>query len=235
MNFKDIFATALFTRRCKWCGEVTDVRVDVCECCKDALARIEGDACLYCGWKIEDCVCNKQKHFYKYICSPLYYEGAAKKAVLRLKSKGEAEVVEMLADEMSECLKERFDGYDFEICTSVPASKKSLKERGFNQSELLAKAVSENSGIPYAPVLKKLRDTEPQHSLPRIKRSGNLLGVFSLNEACETDITDMRILLIDDICTTGATLNECAKTLLIGGAAEVFCLTAAVTRRNKKQ
>lgn len=233
MNFKDIFATALFTRRCKWCGDVTDVRFDVCENCKNTLSRIDGEACLYCGWKTEDCVCNKQKHFYKYICSPLYYEGAAEKAIRRLKFKGETDVAEMLADEMSECLKERFDGYDFDICTSVPSSKKSLKERGFNQSELLAKRVCENTGIGFAPLLVKMRDTEPQHSLPRIKRSGNLLGVFGLNEKCETDITDMRILLIDDICTTGATLNECAKTLLIGGAAEVFCLTAAVTRLHK--
>ena len=79
-------------------------------------------------------------------------------------------------------------------------------------------------------LLQKDYETPDQHRLRAVDRSGNLLGVFSVPERETADLQNARVLLIDDIKTSGATLNECAKTLLIAGAAEVFCLTAAVTR-----
>lgn len=234
MGFKDGILTLLFTNRCRWCGEVTDVRKKDCDRCLEALDRIDGEICLYCGCKTSDCRCKKQKSFYKHVCAPFYYRTSAEKAIHRLKFGGKTEVAELLANEMYSCFLERYGEYDFDICTFVPASKKSIKERGFNQSEMLANNLAKLAELKVAPLLVKLRDTPPQHLLPRIKRSGNLLGVIDFNEDADIDVTDMRILLVDDIKTTGATLNECAKTLMIHGAAEVLCLTAAISSNNSQ-
>ena len=111
----------------------------------------------------------------------------------------------------------------------MPSAKEDLKSRGYNQAELLAKDFSEITGITYEDVLVKAFRTETQHSLSSAERSGNLAGAIELKD--DVDLMNKRVLLIDDIKTTGATLNECAKMLLIGGAAEVFCLTVAITNK----
>lgn len=171
--------------------------------------------------------------FYKSVCAPFYYDGAAGKAIRNLKFKNMPEFADVLAEDMAECFKMHFGNYSFDYCTFVPTVKKDIKKRGFNHAELLARKVAENIDIPCKELLVKCTSTQPQHTLPEMKRSGNLLGCF---ETTNTElIENTRILLCDDVKTTGATLNECAKTLLIGGAAEVLCLTASITLPKSKK
>jgi ComF family protein len=106
----------------------------------------------------------------------------------------------------------------------VPLSVRGLRQRGFNQSLLLAKTVSDSSGIPLIiDGLVKTADTPPQIGLPAKKRRTNLKGVF---EAAR-DFRDMRLLLVDDVMTTGATVNECSLRLRKAGAEDVMVLTLA--------
>jgi predicted amidophosphoribosyltransferase len=109
------------------------------------------------------------------------------------------------------------------------------KKRGYNQAQLLAEKIAENMGIPCLPLLRKDFKTQSQHNLPQMKRSGNLLGAISFNTGCNTEITGARILLCDDIKTTGSTLDECTKTLLFEDCAEVRCVTACVSYNNAKR
>ena len=106
----------------------------------------------------------------------------------------------------------------------VPLSRKGLRERGFNQSLLLAKTVSAGTTIPLVfDGLLKTKETPPQIGLNAKERAANLKGAFRV----EGKFTGMRILLIDDVMTTGATANECSKQLLKAGAADVVVLTLA--------
>lgn len=234
-KLKEGFASFLFTRRCRFCGRVIDIREDICEACSVNTGRIDGEICLKCGCKKDDCVCDGQLRFYKFSAAPYYYDGAAGKAVRSLKFNYNLSAGARLADDMAQCFFERFGEYSFDAVTFVPGTEKEFKKKHFNQAEFLARKVSEHIQVECVPLLIKLFDTKRQHELRDNERSGNLLGVFDIAPGSEALLTNARVLLVDDIKTTGSTLNECAKTLLIGGAAEVFCLTAAVTRKMKTE
>ena len=122
------------------------------------------------------------------------------------------------------------NAFDFIAC--IPLTKKGKRERGYNQSELIAKEIAKQLCLPfYSTILVKLFDNRPQHKLPAAERTGNVAGVF---ECTEPELAEgKKILLIDDIKTTGATLNECAKILLLNGAQEVACLCSAIVREHK--
>ena len=126
-----------------------------------------------------------------------------------------------MADKFIEC------GMDSEIIVFVPMTDEEVKKRGFNQAELLAYEVGNRLNIAVLPALVKVKDTSQQKELKGKDRANNLDGAF----ACAFEqVKGRKILLIDDVFTTGATANECAKTLLKARAREVCVLTAAVTQ-----
>ena len=233
MNFKKIHDTIvsfLFTKRCRYCNTVCDIRDDACPECADSVCEIEGEICYNCGCSKLLCNNKERKHYYKSLCAPYYYEGAAKKAVLHLKKHNTPVITEGLCADMLTCFYKHYGEMEFDCCTYVPVHHTDEKERGFNQSQLLAEAIARELQIPCYPLLSKDFKTESQHKLPQMLRSGNLLGAISFNKKCDADITDMRILLVDDIKTTGATLDECAKTLLFESCAEVRCIVACINK-----
>ena len=128
----------------------------------------------------------------------------------------------MMSDTFLSC------GMEGEIIVPVPMTEKDEKKRGFNQSELLARDIGERLNIPVLPALSKTKDTAPQKELSGRARRENVKGCFSA--AYAEYLAGRRILLVDDVFTTGATANECARTLLSAGAASVSVLTAAVTK-----
>lgn len=224
---KNLLVKLIYPQRCRYCKRVIDIRCELCRNCENTLQRIEGEICKLCGKRISDCDCGKKKHFYKYICAPFYYEGAASRAIWNLKFNGKTELSKTLAEDMAEAFDRYYAGYDFDVCTFVPTAKAEFKKRGYNQAELLSREFCRIKGLECEELLVKNFSTKSQHKLSGVERSGNLLGAIDLNE--NVDLENKRVLLIDDVKTTGSTLNECAKILLIGGAAEVFCLTVAVT------
>ncbi|MFA5383782.1 MAG: ComF family protein [Eubacteriales bacterium] len=112
----------------------------------------------------------------------------------------------------------------------VPLAKKRLRQRGFNQSELLAGAVSYNLGLPVLPLLNKARETPAQTGLSREQRQSNLAGVFGVSQ-CKIPV-GKSVILIDDVFTTGSTVSDCSRILLSAGLKSVFVatVTASVIR-----
>ena len=231
MKKKNIIIKLLYPQRCKYCNNVIDIRREICHTCENTLKKIEGDICRLCGAMVVDCKCGHKKHFYKYVCAPFYYEGAASRAIWRFKFRNATKLSKAFAEDMAKCFNNYYGGYDFDLCTFVPAAKEDLKKRGYNQAELLAKDLCEIISLECEETLVKNVSTQAQHNLTSVERSGNLAGAIDLKD--DVDLDFKRILLIDDIKTTGSTLNECAKMLLIGGASEVFCLTVAITNKEK--
>lgn len=114
----------------------------------------------------------------------------------------------------------------FDVVSFVPITKKREGWRGYNQAEILAKAIAEYFGKPLAPTLKKIKETKTQVGLPKKKREQNLKGVFKL-AANKPGVEGKRVLLVDDVVTTGTTLNECARVLKSAGARSIWAITVA--------
>jgi competence protein ComFC len=119
----------------------------------------------------------------------------------------------------------RFEGIEFDAIVPVPLHSKRERERDYNQSALLAQHLSAASGIPLREVLLRQRYTETQTRLNRKLRRQNLRNAFLIRK--NVDVTDQSLLLIDDVLTTGATLDACAAVLIEHGAASVHSLTLA--------
>jgi ComF family protein len=118
----------------------------------------------------------------------------------------------------------RFGINEYDLLVPVPLHRNRLRQRGYNQSLLLAREVANRCHVTLnETILKRIQDSAPQTGLVGIKRQENVKGVFSLNG----DPTGKVILLIDDVLTTGATVNECARVLLKGGAEKVDVFTVA--------
>ena len=132
---------------------------------------------------------------------------------------------------MAQCAAEHFAG-EFDTVTWVPVSRKRLRRRGYDQAGLIAGEAAKLWDTRAVPLLKKTRDTPAQSKKDAAARRANVLGAFAPQN--EERIKGSRILLIDDVRTTGATLGECAGVLRRAGAAEVVCAVLATPRLERK-
>lgn len=213
---------------CQICGGVADDYV--CTDCKQGINFIMGSICTKCGMPFVSkessnhlcSECIKKKQPFKIARSIAEYNGVLLDAIHKLKYNAKTSLAKPLGLLMAEGLP--LDNYD--IIVPVPLHKKRLKERGFNQSLLLAKEISKKRKIPIDYLnLKRIRWTEPQINLKGEERLKNVRGSFAVENA--RVFKNKNILLIDDVYTTGATVKECSKVLKKTGAKGVFVLTLA--------
>jgi competence protein ComFC len=120
---------------------------------------------------------------------------------------------------------ERLRGRRFDVIVPVPLHPARQRERGFNQASLLAELLSVEISVPSRPLLERIRYTTTQTALDRAERMENLHNAFRLRKTA--NVRDLRVLLIDDVLTTGSTLNECTRVLKRAGAISVHAATAA--------
>jgi ComF family protein len=120
---------------------------------------------------------------------------------------------------------ERLHEIHFDVIVPVPLHPARQRERGFNQASLLAESLSAETSVPSRPILQRVRYTTTQTALDRSERMQNLHNAFRLRK--NADVRGLRVLLIDDVLTTGSTLSECARVLKRAGAISVHAATAA--------
>ena len=232
-RLKKLFLWLVFTNRCKYCNTLVKNNEHLCDDCKENLPIIKGEKCKYCGAEKQRCNCHKHKMEYDGITAPFYYEDSIAKAIRRFKFYGKDVLAEGLAERMADCVKEDFKNVKFDFVCFVPFVLSQKLIRGYNQSELLAERLSEKLGLPLVDVMVKLFETKPQHKMNPRKRAGNVFGVYDINE--NKDVTGKTILLVDDVRTTGATLNDCARILKIRGADKVYCTVTALAGAKTKK
>lgn len=160
-------------------------------------------------------------------CFP--YEKGFRRTLHRLKFQEERALARPLGTLMAEAASSL--GEDFDGVTWVPMSPQKLRRRGYNQSELLAKAVAKELGLPAWNLLEQVRETDTQHSLTRAQRADNVRGAYRAKSAT----LGKRVLLVDDIVTTGATLRACAQGLYGAGAQKVCAVCAANTAFSRRE
>jgi ComF family protein len=158
------------------------------------------------------------------------YEGVVREAIHRLKFNGRKKLAEPLGILAVRYLSQAssFKATEIDAIVPVPLHKKRYRQRGFNQSELVAKVLGKYLDLPVAQPLERVIDTQAQFSLKREERFTNIAGAFKV--VSSEAVYNRRLLLIDDIYTTGATIAECARTLKIAGAGriEILALSRAV-------
>ena len=163
---------------------------------------------------------------------PLYYEGYVRSAILRYKFGGVKCSGREFAKLMEPCIREGLDGR-FDCITWVPTSRARSNQRGYDQSEVLARELGKLLDAPVVSLLKKCRNNPPQSRQgTREQRVANTLGVFDMKPE---SVIGKSILLIDDIATTGTTLSECARVLKTAGAERVYAATIAKKRLFQKK
>ncbi len=170
----------------------------------------------------------KAGEFFSACIAPLYYEGDVRESLHRYKFKGATGYSKAYGKLLAACIRENLAGR-YDLISWVPLSRKRLKERGYDQAMLLALAAALELDDVAVSTLEKTLEAEKQSLMGSAeKRRANISGAY---RATDPELLEgKRILLIDDIVTTGSTLSECAKTLLSAGASEVLCAAVARTR-----
>ncbi|MBQ5841274.1 MAG: ComF family protein [Clostridia bacterium] len=215
----------IFPMRCCLCGEVVAWSEHLCARCRQEAPYILPPVCERCGCHEDDCTCGGHHRHFARCVAPFRREGVVQDAINRLKKDSWATDTRGLAVEMAEVLRREYGGIAFDVVTDVPTHKKEYRRRGHNDAEQLARAISSLIRVPYYPLLRKIIHTRPQKELNALERTGNLLGAFDVID--EDRVKGKTVLLVDDVITTGSTLDECAKMLKIYDAAEVYVVTVA--------
>ena len=216
MKFVETILDLLFPPKCPFCGKIQDA-VGVCPNCEGSLPRIPDAEALREGPDGLRCA------------GAVWYEGTVREALLRLKFQGGSDLAEPLGSLVARCAAEQLGG-EFDTVTWVPLSRKRLRNRGYDQAELLARSACRLWDTEPVRLLKKSTDSPAQSGLrDAAARRANVLGVYE----AVGDPAGKRVLLIDDICTTGATLTECARVLREAGAQRVVCGAVALARQEK--
>lgn len=201
--------------------------------CPDCIKRItfnNGKTCKRCGVALQSDAdycgnCAFDKTYFDNGYSPFCYDGPIRDAILDMKFNNLGANAEVLARYL--VFEARRNNLEYDVVTFAPISAKSLKKRRYNQARLLAEAfcaILEQDKLLQETIVK-IRETQPQEKLSRSERKNNLVGSYRLHP--NADVKGKCVLLIDDVKTTGATVNECAKVLKRAGATKVIALTVA--------
>jgi ComF family protein len=241
----------LFPPRCQVCHQFDPA--PLCDPCRDQIAPILPPLCERCGRPFDPLAitgpacgdCRDRR--WSFVAARAYgrYEDGLRTAIHQFKYAGRRVLAhtlgEMLAVALAEAARDRTDVFagsagagaifptHADVVCPVPLHPKRLKRRGFNQSALLARALGERTGFAVEEeLLLRVRDTHPQVDLPADERRRNVRGAFAVADGLS--LRKQTVVLVDDVFTTGATLQECSAALRRAGADRVFVLTVARAR-----
>lgn len=216
MNLLQRFLNLIYPPKCPFCGRILERNEEgLCARCQRTLPWVNGQ--------------NAPVDFCDACLSPLQYRAGVRSAVHRYKFRYGHTHSRFFGTLMAQCLHDRWSE-PVDVILWVPLSKKHRRKRGYDQAELLARRVGEETGHPVLDGLEKVRNTATQSTLEKpSQRRANVLGAYRVRSG--TDLTGKRVVLVDDVVTSGATLSECASCLRAAGAASVVALTFASARK----
>ncbi len=227
-----IFLDLLFPRRCPVCGGISD---GICAQCKKKLLYIRQPLCFCCGRPVgreedEYCAdCQRHVHSFTQGRALWLYTGEIRRAIHAVKYQNKREYLEYFAKEMAEHLHREIKDWQPEVILPIPMHRSSKSVRGYNQAELLAVYLARELGIPVEKkALFKVRKTANQKELDHKNRRTNLKDAFAVELPHGQKQIWKKVLLVDDVYTTGSTLDEAARTLRKSGVKDVFFATICI-------
>ena len=225
----------LYPRCCIGCGTTgPETYRYICWDCWSAAMRVEPPFCDLCGDPVAGAVdhnficyaCSAEKPSYDGARSAARYDGVVGEALRQLKYRNAIWLAPDLAAVLRNCLDAEYQGRTFDVVVPVPLYRVRRRERGFNQAAVLAHALAAGLRCRSIPAtLRRIRPTATQTNLTAPQRLSNVQNAFESKRGKQ--LSGKSVLLIDDVMTTGATVNACAKALKKGGAASVYVLTVA--------
>lgn len=221
--------SAIYPNKCICCSEIIGEGSNICDKCNDGIERNNfNDMCLECGLEKDSCVCKFNVYRFDKLVCVFKNIGLARTAYYGYKFGKKQHYVHFFANEMCNAVNLLYSDIKFDYVCSVPsASRFSYDHCGY-----LAERVSDLIKVPYKnDILTCTRRTKRQHLSTIKERLKNVENKYKYNYR----IQNANVLLVDDIKTTGATLDECAKTLLYAGANHVYCVVALGTTNNQNK
>lgn len=228
-KFADLFAPVEVA--CMCCGREVFDGLGFCEECLKSVTFNNGKTCKRCGVGIDGAEdycgnCAFDKIYFDRSYAVFSYEGAVQNAVLQMKFNGRGRYAKIFAKYLAYLAVK--NDLQFDAVCFPPMSAKSHRQRMYNQSKLLALYFCDamDCADKYLDALTKVKETERQERLSKSARKENLIGAYKV----KADVKGKRVLVVDDVKTTGATLNECAKVLKRKGAVSVIGLTVSARK-----
>ena len=229
-NIIDVFLELLYPKRCIACDKVLlniEKEMGFCRACSKKIKLVGPDYCLKCGTPINNkeelCHnCKKGTHFFEQNKAIFIYTGEMKNAMYRFKYANRRCYGKTFVWHAMKIYGNWIKEMDFDVIIPVPMYEKKKRKRGYNQAEVFAKRLSQATGIPVEDgIVRRKLDTVAMKQLNRLKRTKNLLKAFTI---LKNDVQFRKVLIVDDIYTTGSTLDEVARVLKDGGVKEVYGL-----------
>ena len=226
--------TLCFPPHCAACRVSTEPGVHLCADCAQTARRIEAPFCECCSQQFDGAItqrftcsncAGREVHFECAVAAYLS-RGVVRDFLHAFKYSGQFHLRRPLAGWLAKALEDpRISSGPFDALVPVPLHHIRFREREFNQAAELAALVSQRCGVPVLHALKRIRNTSTQTKLDRAERMENLRGAFRVRHTAR--VKDRHILLVDDVFTTGSTVEECSRVLLHAGAASVRVITVA--------
>ncbi len=217
---------------CPVCGKTLGNRRQLCKKCQKEIRYIEEPSCKKCGKQLyenerEYCGdCKKKVHAYDMGIAVFAYNDSIKKSIYDFKYKDMKVYARFYGKKMWEYGKAYLDLWQPQAIVPVPISEQRFRKRGYNQAELIGKELSKNSGIPMdCKILYRRKNTLPQKEVKRENRRKNLENAFHISGNV---VKYKKIILVDDIYTTGSTIDECAKVLKAFGVEQVYFISLSI-------
>ena len=224
----------LYPPHCAACGADTVAGIYLCAACAGEAKRIESPFCRQCSQPFDGAITGEficaqcQDRKYHFDCAVTRYmsRGVVREFIHRFKYERQFYLRHPLADWMAEALEDsRIRDHPYDAFVPVPLHPARFRERDFNQAEVLARMMAKRSGKPVLKALKRIRYTTTQTRLDREERMENLRNAFRVRHASR--VQSRHLILVDDVFTTGSTVEECARVLRQAGAASVRVVTVA--------
>ncbi|MBO5746086.1 MAG: ComF family protein [Clostridia bacterium] len=232
MSVLERLLKAIYPDRCPCCRQLKGID-EPCDDCAVVLKKqeISGKVCRRCGLEKRFCCCSQYHYLFEGVAAPFYNRDLAKDGVYGIKYKEAPFAAKYFGKRTAESFIKRFPDVKPDFVCCVPCYSKEARKKNYDAVEQLAKAVADELDLPLKlKALKKVRATEKQHTLPQDKRQANVKGAYKPTARFD----GKTVLLIDDIKTTGYTLNECSKQLRMAGAEKVYCATALMTSKRQE-
>ncbi len=232
MNLLEMAVSFVFPRRCPVCDEIIQIGSYICDDCRKKVTYIAEPVCKKCGKPLENrqkeyCTdCTTKKHFFKQGKAVFVYQKGMKQSMYRFKYSNKREYADFYAKEAAKHYCDWIRRHEIDVIIPIPMYAWKKRVRGYNQAEVFARKLGKELQLPIdTRLVKRIRNTIPQKELNDKQRKDNLKGAFQLSENI---VKYSKVLLVDDIYTTGSTMDAITKLLLKHGATEIYFICICI-------